>query len=105
MLTFNIDTLAERDDISVENLRIIAAIATCSLFIKLYDWLRLFQNTSFYVLLVKLTMKDVLAFMILLIVSLLIFGIPVSLLSLNRADDDALVGESLGFWLIDAVYD
>ena len=64
--------------------RIMAAFATCAIFIKLYDWLRLFENTAFYVLLVKLTMKDILPFMILLFVSLLIFGIPMSMLSLNR---------------------
>ena len=92
-LVFNLDTMAERDDISVENLRIIAALASCSLFIKLYDWLRLFKDTSFYVLLVKLTIKDITAFIILFVVSLLIFGIPMSMLSLNRVEDDKKIVE------------
>lgn len=90
VLTFNIDTLAEREDISVENLRIIAAVATCTLFTKLYDWLRLFQDTSFYVLLVKLTVRDILPFMILVVITLLIFCIPMSMLNLNRPDDQLL---------------
>ena len=102
-LTFNIDTMAELGDISVENLRIIASVASCCLFMKLYDWLRLFKDTSFYVLLVKLTLTDVTAFFILFAVSLLIFGVPMSMLSLNR-QDDSIVSESFGFWLLDAVY-
>ena len=86
-LVFNIHTLAEWHEIPVENLRIMAAFATCAIFIKLYDWLRLFEMTAFYVLLVKMTMKEILPFMILLFVSLLIFGIPMSMLSLNREED------------------
>ena len=42
-------TLAGRDWISVENLRVMAAFASCLLFVKLYDWLRLFSSTAFYV--------------------------------------------------------
>ena len=103
-LIFNIHTLAEMHEIPVETLRIMAAFATCAIFIKLYDWLRLFESTAFYVLLVKLTMKDILPFMILLFVSLLIFDIPMSMLSLNRDENSTLVDESFGFWLIDAVY-
>jgi len=38
--------------IAVENLRAMAAIASCTLMIKVFDWLRLFENTAFYILLV-----------------------------------------------------
>ena len=88
---------------TIESERIIAAFASCCTLIKLYDWLRLFKDTSFYVLLVKLTLTDVTAFFILFAVSLLIFGVPMSMLSLNR-QDDSIVSESFGFWLLDAVY-
>lgn len=44
---------------SDETLRIVAAITSCSLMIKLYDWLRLFDGTSFYILLIAETMKDI----------------------------------------------
>ena len=81
-----------------------AALASSALFIKLYDWLRLFKSTSFYVLLVKLTIKDILPFMTLFAVSLLIFGMPMSFLSLNRTEDAALIDNSFGYWLLDTLY-
>ena len=41
------------DWVSVETLRIIAAFGSCFTLTKLIDWLRLFENTAFYVLLVQ----------------------------------------------------
>ena len=38
--------------ISIETLRVIAAIASFSLANKFYDWLRLFDETSFFILLI-----------------------------------------------------
>ena len=96
--------MSELSLISVQNLRVMAALASCALFIKLYDWLRLFKSTSFYVLLVKLTVKDILPFMTLFAVSLLIFGMPMNMLSHNRDDEETLVDDSFGYWLLDTIY-
>ena len=40
------------DFVSNEALRVIAAFATCFTMLKFFDWLRLFEDTAFYVLLV-----------------------------------------------------
>ena len=84
--------------IAVENLRAMAAIASCTLMIKVFDWLRLFEGTAFYILLVQETMKDIKAFLILLMTTLMMFGIPMVMLDLNRTEDNALVDATFGFW-------
>ena len=94
-----IATSVEHDTvIAVENLRAMAAIASCTLMVKVFDWLRLFENTAFYILLVMETMKDIKAFLILLMTTLMMFGIPMVMLYLNRTDDNALVDATFGFW-------
>ena len=103
-MIFDVHTIIELDEISVETLRILAAVASCLLFIKLYDWLRLFKATSFYVLLVRMTIRDILPFMTLFFVSLLIFGMPMNMLSHNRDEDTTLVEKSFGLWLADTLF-
>ena len=45
-------TICGLEWISIEALRVIAAIASFSLANKFYDWLRLFDETSFFILLI-----------------------------------------------------
>ena len=66
--------------------------------IKVFDWLRLFEGTAFYILLVQETLKDVQSFMILLIAALMMFGMPMVMLNLNRAEGDEIVNETFSFW-------
>ena len=89
--------------ISYEVLRILAAFASCCQMVKCYDWLRLFESTSFYILLITETLNDIKPFMILLAVTLLTFGIPMVLLNLNRSEDNAIIDPVFGFWLLDLV--
>ena len=84
--------------ILIEHLRAMAAVASCTLMIKVFDWLRLFENTAFYILLVQETMKDIKAFLILLLTTLMMFGIPMVMLDLNRTEENALVDATFGFW-------
>ena len=70
--------------ISMDKLRIMGAFACFSLLIKVYDWLRLFQPTAYLILLVGRILHDVRWFMLLFVVAMLIFGIPLSMLNLNR---------------------
>ena len=48
-------TLFELEWIPIKTLRRLSAIASCLLITKIYDWLRLFTETSFYVQLVTQT--------------------------------------------------
>ena len=80
-----------------------AAFSSCSLMIKFYDWLRLFESTSFFILLIERTLNDILYFMILFTVAILAFGLPMSMLDLNRAEGSELIQSSYGFWLFDLI--
>jgi len=75
-----------------------AAIASCTLMMKVFDWLRLFEQTAFYILLVEETMRDVSSFLILLTTALMMFGVPMVMLNLNRLEDNSVVDEPFGFW-------
>ena len=47
---------------------------------KLFDWLRLFEKTGFYVKLVEETLYDIKYFILLLLTTLIMFGVPVVML-------------------------
>lgn len=84
----------------LEFLRPMAAIASCTLLIKVFDWLRLFEKTAFYILLVEETMRDVSSFLILLLTALMMFGVPMIMLNLNRVDQNSIVDDPFGFWVL-----
>ena len=64
------------------------------------DWMRIFSPTSFYIYLIQETIKRIAAFMLLMVVSLLIFGIPMIMLNLNRTDEKTELIEVIWpFWL------
>lgn len=69
------------------------------------DFLRLFGETSFYIKLIFETVRDIQNFMIIFIVSLMMFGTPMYMLQLNRNDDNAVVESVFGnFWPMNAFY-
>ena len=76
-----------------------AAFATFSMFVKVFDWMRLFDQTSFYIQLIQQTAKDIAVFLGLLFISLLMFGIPMVMLNSSRTDELALVDQKFSFWI------
>ena len=79
-----VSTLPNDYLISNDVLIIMSTFVTFSLFVKLMDWMRIFSNTSFYVYLIQETIKRIQAFLLLLIICLLMFGIPMVMLNINR---------------------
>ena len=77
-------TAFEFEFVSFAQLRVTAALATCFILVKLFDWMRLFSGTSFYILLIGKTLQDITQFLIILVVALLCFGLPMVMLDLNR---------------------
>lgn len=94
----------EEPYVSNETLRIFAAIASFCILLKAFDWMRLFEGTAFYILLVEMTIKDIGAFMIVLLFSLIVFGMPMGFLNMNRYDDTSLVENVFGFWVVDTIF-
>ena len=90
--------------ITFEALRIIAALGTCFTFMKLFDWFRLFDETGFYVLLVAETLYDIRYFLLLLITTLMMFGVPLIMLDGNSEEGSELIDGTFNFWLVDLVY-
>lgn len=80
-----------------------ASLASCLLIMKFYDWLRLFEDTSFFILLIEKTFSDIKWFLILFAVALIAFGVPMSMLELNRDENSELVSAPLNFWVIDTI--
>ena len=62
----------------------IAAIISCTLFMRLFGWFRLFESTAFYIQLVGQTLKDITLFSILMLTSLWMFGLPLVMLNYTR---------------------
>ena len=78
---------------------LLSSFATLSILVKAMDWMRLFDQTSFYILLIGQTLNDVFAFLILIIMSLLMFGFPMIMLNMNRSEENLVVEENFSFWL------
>ena len=97
-------TFFRLDWISTSNLRVIAAFASCIVLLKLFDWLRLFEDVAFYVLLVEETIYDIRHFVMLLLTTLMMFGVPLIMLQPNGDVGKDLVEDTFGYWLIDLVY-
>ena len=90
--------------IPIELARVIAAFSSCVKIVKLFDWLRLFEATSFYIHLIQETLDDIQAFMILYVMALLMFAVPLILMNLKRADEESqLLDDPIGFWLFNAL--
>jgi len=87
------------DLVPIEWLRIMAAIASFCMLAKVFDWLRLFEETAFYILLMSETLKDISSFLILLLTALMMFGVPMIMLNLNRSADASVVESTFGPWV------
>ena len=82
----------------------LAAFATCITLLRLINWMRLFEDTSFYVLLIRVTIDDIKYFMLLLIISLLMFGVPVLMLDMNSEEGSEMIEDNFHFWLFDLMF-
>ena len=71
---------------------------------KLFDWLRLFEKTGFYVKLVGETLNDIKYFILLLLTTLIMFGVPVIMLDASSDQDKDLIDKVAGFWIFDLIY-
>ena len=94
-------SIPSKTPIDIEVLTTMSAFATFSMQVKVMDWMRIFSHTSFYVYLIQETIKRIAAFMMLMVISLMIFGIPMVMLNMNRTIDgeDEVIPEVSKFWM------
>ena len=69
-------------------LRILACFASLMLLVKLYDWMRIFDATAFYIQLVQTTFLDIGGFIFLLLIGLMAFGFPMLFINMNWGNSD-----------------
>lgn len=86
-------SLPREPPVDMSILRIMAAFASCATMIKVYDWMRLFDSTAFFILLIKETLKDVAPFMQLVFISLMTFGIP--MIMIDTLDEGNVIIDEL----------
>ena len=91
-------SMANEPCISLDSLAICAAISSFAMLLNCVYWLRLLDQTSFYILLLGETILDISPFMAIFVLSLMMFGIPLLLLNNNGEMDDEVVATPLNFW-------
>lgn len=77
--------LAEVDGyLSLAEQRLIAAISLMFMWLKVFDWLRLFEKTSFYIKLIVETFRDITYFLIVLMAAFITIGCSMYMLEMNK---------------------
>jgi len=72
---------------------------------KVFDWLRLFEKTSFYIRLITETFYDIGYFVIIFMVALSAIGCAMFMLQLNQAEGASPVVENVfNHYFIDSLY-
>ena len=56
--------------------------------VKIFDYMRLFDGTAFFVHLIIQTFREIQAFLLLLLFTFMMFGIPLAILGLDNQDDE-----------------
>ena len=65
----------------------IAALVAFSVIAKVYDWLKLFDGTAFYILLIEMTLYKIIDFLTPFWIALVMFGMPMVILKPSDADN------------------
>lgn len=89
----------------LERRRLIGSLLVFVLWGKMFEWMRLFDATSFYIKLIIATVKDIIPFLMIHSLFLLCFGSAMESLSYNREPGDDVIGTYTGWWFIDVVID
>ena len=67
--------------LELETQAYMGALVSFFLFSKCFDWLRVFEKTSYIIKLIEETLRDIVSFMILFLVSLTMFAFPLAILN------------------------
>ena len=96
-------TMFEIDYFSIYFGRTLCSLVAIVTWIKVFDWFRIFDHTSFYIKLLMMTIQDILPFFIIFPVFLMTFGTALLILSTNRDGADMLVDKYTENWIANAL--
>ena len=86
--------------------RLLAVFALFFLWLKLFDWLRLFEATGFYVSLLENTIENIKVFIVLFFIGLAMFGSSMFMLQNNMEyGGEQFIKPTFDIFLIDLVLD
>ena len=80
--------IVRAENLGFSTLRILACFASLFLLVKLYDWMRIFDATGFYIQLIYTTFMDIGGFIFLLLIGLMAFGFPMMFINMNWGNSD-----------------
>ena len=89
-------TICEIDFPSNSHRRVIASVSCMLIWMKMFDWLRLFDATSFYIKLIIQTIKDIMPFMAIFPFFMFTVGTSVYILNMEREEEKEVMDEYLG---------
>ena len=75
--------LLDYTDNTIGYQRYLAAVSVCCLWIKVIDWLRLFDGTAFYIQLIMMTLSSIKEFLVIILVGYMMFGSAVYILEMQ----------------------
>ena len=85
----------------------VRAVAILTLWSNFFDWLRLFDETSFYIKLVEKTFQDIVQFMILFFIALAMIGSAMYALELSfdyGENSDRIVDNTFDYFILNFLY-
>ena len=90
------------DVIPLEKERNFAAISIICLWVKVFDWLRLFDETAFFIRLIEETFMSIRSFVFVIFVFYMMFGSAFYVINMNLDDELSVVPNFSHFWFINA---
>ena len=93
--------ICEADWPTIETRRVLVALMMIFLWTKMFEFLKVFDSTSFFVKLIQDTIMDIGPFMLILPLFILAFGTSMMILNFERDDDTTIMDSYTGFWVWD----
>lgn len=87
--------------------RTIAVFTVASAWIGVFNWLRMFESTSFYIKLIEMTFVDMWSFLIIFMAMLAMIGCSMYMLQLNAravSNDVSVIESFAGHFFLDLLY-
>ena len=89
-------------DGTLEKQRTLASVSVCFLWFKVFDWLRLFDGTAFFIKLIEETLTSIRAFLIIMVVWYMMFGSAIYILDMSLPAEQSIMPEVSNLWVLDA---
>ena len=104
MMLLLVNTVFALNWFSHEHLRLMCAFVGLEIWFKMFDWMRIFDSTAFYIKLIQQTFNDIVPFFMIFPIFLATFGTPIFILSNSREDGEEVVVEYFHFGLLDTMF-